>query len=465
MILSNLLHDPEFTARVLPCLKPEFMVTEEHGILLEVIQKYVEKYDVVPSKDAVATMLQSHSRVIQSSDEFRQSIGDAYNSIIEHICHDDSVDFKVSMAEEHCKKIVCVNAATKIAELSQTPDKMQEAVSIMEDAAAFSFDLSLGFDVKEDADKTFEKNHEKRKVLSTGIEQLDSALGGGWEEVGLYVYMAGTGVGKSTKLIDDAAKLAASGKNGVYVSLELQDYKVSTRILSNILDIGTNKLKLKDEEFTINKESFVSKVQESMKNFGTIKIFEDLSDECSVLKIRSFLKNLKIKENFVPDFIIVDHLSKLKSIKMNKSKARGDEYLQSVANELRALSGFIKAPVITAEQTKREALNKLVISLDDIANAYAINREADAMIGIGEDEEYYKKHMWKICLLKLRETDQKNMMFDIGVSKNKQKTFSINSVATEITQESAEIKPLSTTDFDISKVRGVKSKSKIDVEY
>ena len=53
LIINNLLSQEEYTRKVLPFIKPEYFTLRSHAVLFELTSVYVEKYNVLPTREVL----------------------------------------------------------------------------------------------------------------------------------------------------------------------------------------------------------------------------------------------------------------------------------------------------------------------------------------------------------------------------------------------------------------------------
>ena len=51
--LSNLIHNEEYSRKVLPFIKPEYFDVREERIIFDEIQKFVDKYNKIPNQTSL----------------------------------------------------------------------------------------------------------------------------------------------------------------------------------------------------------------------------------------------------------------------------------------------------------------------------------------------------------------------------------------------------------------------------
>ncbi len=69
-VLSNLIHNDEYTRRVLPFIKEEYFSDRLEKILFTEIYKFVNKYNALPSKEALSIEMNGSKSVTE--DEYKK---------------------------------------------------------------------------------------------------------------------------------------------------------------------------------------------------------------------------------------------------------------------------------------------------------------------------------------------------------------------------------------------------------
>jgi replicative DNA helicase len=295
-------------------------------------------------------------------------------------------------------------------------------LKILEDALSIKFESHLGSDFS-DAESIYDQWHEKRFLIPSNLHILDKAMAGGFEPTNLYIFIANVGVGKSTLLVDLASRILRQKRNVLFVSLELSEIKIQERVIANLMNMNVNDLKNAERN---PKNRFIEKMNHIKNGIGNFNVLYDSSGNCDVLHIKKIMADIKRNTGFKPDVIIIDHLSNLRSVALKRNQnVRGDEILESVSSEVKNMAGELGISVITAEQTRREARDKLFPGLEDIAGSHGISKKADFICSIGEDEQLIDEQMWQMNICKTRFSGMVNFRFKIKVNKDIQKTFDI----------------------------------------
>ncbi len=185
--------------------------------------------------------------------------------------------------------------------------------------------------------------------------------------------------------------IAADGlrqkKNVLYITLEMSETEIASRIDANICGIPTNSIK-------INKDSIINTLTKMKASLGRLKIKKYATHTCSTMDIKNYLSHLKSKFNFKVDILIVDQISAMKSLSTEKgSYEKGKQIvvgLKTITQEEK-LKGF------TATQAGKSSLkNENGVEMDDTSESFAIPAMADICFGAVKYNKLSKERFQKI---------------------------------------------------------------------
>ena len=204
---------------------------------------------------------------------------------------------------------------------------------------------------------------QKKDVLVTGFstEKLDEGDYYGFELSGDHLYLMGDftvthNTGKSMVLVHLGTQALKEGKTVVHYTLELQDTVIAGRYDSCLTGLPlTDIITFKEEVFEA-----VTDID------GSLIIKEYPTKSATTNTIRSHLSRL-VKRGICPGLVIVDYADLLKPVVARKEKRNE---LESIYEDLRALSTEFKCPIWTASQTNRSGLNAEVITMEQISEAF-----------------------------------------------------------------------------------------------
>ena len=193
--LSELVGNEQYARKVLPFIRREYFSDRTERIVFEGIQKFVEKYNALPTKSTLE--IEIDSRRDLNEDDIRRVL-----SVVKELENDKDVNYEwlVETTEKFCKDKAVYNAIVEGISIIDGKDKERgpDAIpSILTDALAVGFDNSVGHDYLLDADKRFDYYHTVEQKIPFDLEFFNRITKGGLPPKTLNIALAGTGVGKS----------------------------------------------------------------------------------------------------------------------------------------------------------------------------------------------------------------------------------------------------------------------------
>lgn len=368
---------------------------------------FFDKKEKLPTKDEAFLLLKD--------DNQKKVLANVYNLVeqIDYESFDKELFYKC--AEKFIKERGIWDAMMTVASrIEHNEISSSEILKIFEDICTISLDNEKGLDLYEEIDRVVESLKEKNKVISTGYKFIDTNIDGGLYADGraLYMFMAPPNKGKSLFLGNIACNIADQGKTVLMISLEMSEFAYAARFCSQQTSIPFSQLHLRTDE-----------VKENMKfKAGKIIIKEFPPSSITVPQLKDWIKKHIIERGIKLDAIIIDYL--------NLFDGPGSglyEKIKNISEQVRALSYFYQAPVITATQQNRSASGKEAAGLTSVSESSGIAMTADVIMEIYQNEE-----------------DQVTNYYRVGFAKNRYGPVNL-SVITKINYETLKI-----TDFDMS---------------
>ena len=229
-LLSNLIHNEDFTRRTIPFIKPDFFRNRDEVTLFNIINAFVVKYNALPTKEAIAIELSNNKTLTES--EFKNT-KDLLNSLIQE---DVEQQWLLDTTEKWCKDRAVYNAVLQGIKIIDGKDKKHtpEAIpTILSDALGVSFDRHIGHDYLAMTDERFDYYHRTEERLKFDLAYFNRITKGGLPPKTLNVALAGTGVGKSLFMCHLASSVISQGKNVLYITLEMAEERIAERIDAN----------------------------------------------------------------------------------------------------------------------------------------------------------------------------------------------------------------------------------------
>ncbi len=424
-VLSNLVFNEDYTRQVIPHLKPEYFHQKSDRVVYELIDKYVEKFNGTPTKEAVLIELKGVKGLQET--EYQEAKRTVENLSTENT----KTEWLIETTEKWCKAKSIYNAVHESINIISSTDgtKSEDSIpDILAAALAVAFDKRVGHDYFEDFEQRFEFYHRVDERLSFGIETLDKITKGGLPKKTLTVLMAPTGVGKSLIMCHLAAANVLEGKRVLYVTAEMAEERIAERLDANLLDVSLDDLmKMSHEEYA----SRMTRLMEKTVGRLIVKEYPTAAAHCG--HIRACLREMKLKKNVVPDVIYVDYINIMASSRY-KAGANVNSYtmIKSIAEELRGLAVEYNVPVITATQVNRCGLNNSDIEMSDTSESVGLPFTVDLMLGVMENEDLQAlgQLMFKQLKNRLGPVDYYRR-FVVGVDKSKMRLFDLGDKALE----------------------------------
>ena len=384
-------------------IKYNFFDSKELQFLYQVAQPYVLKYREAPSNSQVKDILKVENKeevisfdVIDAIYMAKKSLGEYGDEWLENTTINWAKwsNFTISV-----RNLVAYVKSAQVTE-DNVDSIMQHAKSLFNNDAIIEFNESPGSDLYD----AFAHKPSKLIRSSVGYNYIDRCLKGGCWKGSLIVFMGAPKSGKSLWLQNLCAKSIVAGNDCAYISLELPEEMIMSRIGSNLFNIPS----LQYEQFAED-EAYMKQKITAFKNSGI--------NEKGNLWVKFFpastmtttdLENALLKEEerrSTPDkpfkfkMVFVDYINIMKNWRNPNSE---NIYLKikQLAEDLKAIGAVNEWAIFTATQTKREAANATDMTVADTSESYGLNATVDALFGIIADEMMKAQGVYHLkCLL------------------------------------------------------------------
>lgn len=422
-ILSNLIHNAEYSQKVLPFIKREYFKERPEIIVTEEILSFVDQFNKMPTQEILS---------IQASN--RQDINDQTLVEVEYLIKSlenqpTNDEWLIKETEKFCKNRAVFNAIISSMQIIDGKDKKytQEAIpTLLSEALSICFDTNVGHDFFEDSDSRFEYYRRVEEKIPFDIDILNKITNGGLARKSLNILLAGTGVGKSLVMCHFAAAALMQSKNVLYITMEMAEERIAERIDANLLNLGMSELK------TIEQNIFSSRVNKlKQKSHGTLIIKEYPTSTAHTGHFRALIEELKSKKSFSPDIIFVDYLNICSSQRMKYGAGVNSySYVKAIAEELRGLAVEYNVPLVSATQSNREGINSSDLDLTNTSESIGLPQTCDLMLALISTEELTNLGQIMIKQLKNRYNDPSYYSkFMVGIDRNKMRIFDVESEA------------------------------------
>lgn len=411
-------------------IQPKYFSNPIHVDLCRSIFDYYEKYKKSPTMDV---LIEEAMEICESSKK-KESIFKDYLECIDKMSKMDFYDeeYIKEKITSFGKRQALVDAVIKSASiLEKEPEtKYGDIEGIIKSALMVGENVcDLGTDLFENIEERFLSYLNEEDVIeriSTNIEKLDDVLGGGLGRTELGVVVAAPGRGKSSTLVSIGAGAIENGYKVLHISLENNEKQVTRNYDVRLLKRNKGYV----EDNTENSIQAMKNIKKYRK--GRLKIKKYPTKSVTVKTIRILLNKLKLVHNFEPDVLIVDYGALLKPTEFYNDKRNS---IESIFEELRAVADDYNLALWTAAQGNRGALSKRVVSMQDLAECFAIANIADVMACLCQTLKEKKSGILRMFLPKIR--DNADTMMLSGAIQYDIKLITMDAIE-EIPEESEE---------------------------
>jgi len=420
-ILRHLIHNEEYSRKVIPFLRSEYFSDRCDRIVFDVVSDFVTKYNNLPTKEALHISLGERKDLSQLEfDNCTKIVAD-----IGEKPEDTTEKWLVETTEQFCQKRAVYNAIMESIQIIDGKSKSQTESAIphiLSDALAVSFDAHIGHDYLEDADDRFNFYHRVETRVPFDLEFFNLITNGGTPNKTLNIVMAGTGVGKSLFLCHHAANCLVQNKNVLYITCEMAEERIAERIDANLMDITM------DELHDLPKSVFDTKLNRATGDFtGKLIVKEYPTSTATSNHFRILLEELSMKKKFRPDIIFIDYLNICASARLkNNGNVNSYSYIKAIAEELRGLAVEYDVPVFSATQVNRTGFASSDFGLEDTSESFGLPATADFMFAMIGTEDLDAQGQVLIKQLKNRYNDTfQNRKFVLGINRAKMKLYDV----------------------------------------
>lgn len=396
-ILRQLFGDTEFAERVVPFLSDEYFSSEEGAVIYRFFHEFYSKFTTVPSFAAMRIALDGTPTLTDTAAKAAQSTLTDIEA--EEVLDDSQKPWLFDQAEKWVqdRALYCALKAS-IAVMDDPKSTRHIIPDLLKDALAKSFNINIGHDYFADADKRYAFYHDSTVRTPFHLTTLNKLTNGGVPRKTLNLWLAGTNVGKSLALCDLAAHYVRSNLNVLYITCEMQKELIAFRIDANLFDVPLDDVPVLPERDYLKKIAFLRQT-----TTGRLIIQEYPTGTASVGDFRTLLQELRLKQHFMPDVIIVDYLTICASMRVKLSNTINSYvYTKFISEELRALGMETNTVVWSAAQFNRQGFTSTDPGLEHLAEGFAIAMTADFAVALVQTDELEKVGQVQLIELKNR---------------------------------------------------------------
>ena len=416
-ILRNLVHEEEYSRKVIPFIQPDYFENRTEKVIFEEIAQFIVKYGSAITIEALNIEIDNRTDLTEDEVKETREITRGFSDL------PAEYEWLVDTTEKWCRDRAIYLALMESIHIADGNDekKNRDAIpTILSDALAVSFDNHIGHDYLQDYEERYESYHRKESRIQFDLEYFNKITKGGLPNKTLNIALAGTGVGKSLFMCHLASSVLLEGKNVLYITLEMAEEKIAERIDANLLNVPIQDIT------DLPKPMFESKVNNiSKKTQGTLIIKEYPTASAHSGHFKALLNELSLKKSFKPDIIFIDYLNICASSRYRQNTSVNSySYIKAIAEELRGLAVESNLPIVSATQTTRSGYGSSDVDLTDTSESFGLPATADLMFALISTEELEGLNQIMVKQLKNRYNDPTIFKrFVVGIDRAKMRLY------------------------------------------
>ena len=424
-ILRNLIYSEEYSRKVIPFIQLDYFEQKSERVVFEEIAMFIIKYGSAITIEALNIEVENRTDLNESEIRDAREVCNSLN--------DSPVDHQwlLDTTEKWCRDRAIYLALMESISIADGQDdkKNRDAIpSILSDALAVSFDNNIGHDYLQNFEERYEFYHRKENKIPFDLEYFNKITKGGLPNKTLNIALAGTGVGKSLFMCHLASSVLLTGRNVLYITMEMAEEKIAERIDANLLNVPIQDLA------DLPKSTFENKVIKlSEKTQGRLIIKEYPTASAHSGHFKALLSELALKKSFRPDIIFIDYLNICASSRYRQGGSINSySYIKSIAEELRGLACEAEVPIVSATQTTRSGYGSSDVDITDTSESFGLPATADLMLALISTEELEQMGQFMVKQLKNRYGDPTvNKRFVVGIDRAKMRLYDVEQSAQE----------------------------------
>lgn len=399
MLIENMCGSEDIFVICNKILDPKFFHTSVREAVL-FLQNYYTEYNGLPSTKQIyaETGIELEPVLLEDDKEIAYSIDE-----IEKFCKHAAVERVM---------IECLPMMDK--------NDYGGILKKMTDAVLMSLNRDIGFSFFEDVEARLKRRQHETVLEPTGWNEFDEVLGGGLGRKQMLLFSANSGGGKSIVMANMGLNYVLKGYSVLYVSLELSEEMVDSRLIQIVSGMNSNQWK--------NDIPTASTRINTILNDGAgVMAVKRMSQGSNSNDIRSYLKDFILVYGTSPDVIIVDYLDLMGS----NEKISADNIFQkdkAAGEELREIGEDHSAIIITASQQNRSAVNATDLNHSHIAGGLSKIDTTDVYASIIMNESMRVQGQMDIEFLKTRSSAGVGKTVKLSFNNETLKISDINSI-------------------------------------
>ena len=389
-VLALLARDKGFCASVSPYLSEDLFTLPQHRLFFKFVNDFFTTYGVLPSCESLVHSVKQkvdtiNREEIRALGEFVYKVyNDGLSDDVEYIKDEVNGFVKAAAMRSFLSE---AGILLEEGEIETITKKFESARLAGSSVAAPIKEFTSTFDARVKEREFFET----QRKIPTGFPLLDQGLRGGLAEKELGIVMAPTNVGKSFMLSNLGINGIKQKKRVLYISLELSELELFSRVEANLTGISIDALNTCSDKLKKMKEDYFEKYA----NLFYVQEFP--TGSITVETISAIVHKFNVTIGKL-DLLIVDYADLLRISK------RGDlrHELRDIYTKLRALGTEANVAIWTATQANRAGYGVENVTEEHVSECLDKMMIADVVLTLNQTDDEYARNEMRAFLAKNR---------------------------------------------------------------
>jgi len=383
-LINQLILDKNFTSSIVDVIEAKYFDNQYFKLVMQMIKEYYEKYNVPPSFDA----LDQIARIEVTSDIARKNIFDMLTDIKE--CPYEDHLWIQEKSLKFCKQQELKKAITKVNKILDDGDfeSYDKCESYIREAIQVGELDETILDAFHNLDEVLEDDF--REPIPTGIVGIDNLLDGGLAKGEIGVFLAPTGVGKSTVLTKVANTAYNLGFNVLHIFFEDNPKIIQRKHITCWTGISS-------KEQSTRKEEVIRKI-EKYQGRGRLLLEKLPSDTMNVGQIKNRIRKLTA-EDIKIDLVILDYIDCVLPDRVFSDEWKGEG---SVMRQFETMCNELDIVGWTAAQGNRTSISSDIVTTDMMGGSIKKAQVGHVIISIAKSLQQKELGLATIAITKSR---------------------------------------------------------------
>jgi replicative DNA helicase len=403
-LLWQILTEPEFTEQIFPFIQPEYWDDNTFKRYYLVMREYTKEYGRIPNlqNKSIYQAISKFKRINDVTDEetllaLTEKIK-SWNDMVlnKNIAFDgDSVQkgaFSFIRQGEYAGMAKYVLENLKLGKLNEdTLDSIEEKIKKIGQIGVEDDD---GVDIFENIDSALQEEY--RDPTPTGIATLDTLMGGGLGKGEMGIFLAPSGVGKTTFLSLLANHSFTIGKKVLQIVFEDTVDEVRRK---HYAIWSKYKLSEIDQNRDDVREQVVDIQNEISEKGGKLIIKKFSQEDTTIPKIRKWIDRYRKKTGINFDIVLLDYLD---CVEPHKKGVDQNAIELQIVKAFEAMAGDYNIPCWSALQTNRSGFGAEFIRHENMGGNIKRAQKTHFLMSGAKTADQKRGGMANLVILKAR---------------------------------------------------------------